>query len=216
MLLVKESGMCSGRQSKLGNLCMLVRSCERGSRSRSGGLSECLLRGPAGQKEVFLNRLYAEDPDVHAMLRRPKHTHCTPLSHAVWAFYLSSHFCPRAAAQVLVRVLVCLQGTAMPLGRNHDTEALLRHGDQNNWMPVPDGVASPTLAAMQQLVAEQIGKTNGHASPGFDCVAAPFIKYATVFCPRMSGWGTERVNVLEPFIGQLFKLLNDKACIPEC
>eukprot|EP00983_Pelagomonas_calceolata_P105367 1159123-Pelagomonas_calceolata.AAC.9 len=39
------------------------------------------------QKEVFLNRyMYAKDPDVHAMLRQPKHTHHTPLAQPVWAF----------------------------------------------------------------------------------------------------------------------------------
>eukprot|EP00983_Pelagomonas_calceolata_P102964 1158866-Pelagomonas_calceolata.AAC.11 len=100
-------------------------------------------------------------------------------------------------------------------GRDHNTEALLRYGEQNVWLPAPDEVTAPKRAAMQGLVAEQIGKTNEHASLGFGCVAAPFIKYATVLCPRMSGWGTERVNLLKPFIGQLFKLLYDKACIPD-
>eukprot|EP00967_Tisochrysis_lutea_P152358 scaffold298282_cov18-Tisochrysis_lutea.AAC.1 len=57
---------------------------------------------------------------------------------------------------------------------------------------------------------------NGRASLGFDCVAASFIKYAKLLRPQMSGWGTEHANVLEPFIGQLIKLLFDKACIPEC
>eukprot|EP00983_Pelagomonas_calceolata_P107157 1159312-Pelagomonas_calceolata.AAC.10 len=56
---------------------------------------------------------------------------------------------------------------------------------------------------------------NGHASLGFYCVDAPLIKYAEVLRPRISGRGTECVNVLELFIGQLFKLLYDKACIPE-
>eukprot|EP00983_Pelagomonas_calceolata_P049960 1141734-Pelagomonas_calceolata.AAC.4 len=105
---------------------------------------------------------------------------------------------------------------AVPLGRNHNTEAILRHGEQNNWMPVLDEVAAPTLAAMQKLVAEQIGKMNGRASLGFYCVAARFIKYTTVLHPCMSGRGTEHVNVLEPFIGWLTKLLFDKACIPDC
>eukprot|EP00983_Pelagomonas_calceolata_P072424 1151704-Pelagomonas_calceolata.AAC.2 len=101
---------------------------------------------------------------------------------------------------------------AVPLGRNRITEALLQHGEQSDWLPVPDEVAAPTLAAMQKLVAEQMRKMNGRASPGFDCVAAPFIKYATVLRPKMSGLGTELVNVLEPFIGWIFKLLYDKTC----
>eukprot|EP00983_Pelagomonas_calceolata_P133159 1161940-Pelagomonas_calceolata.AAC.2 len=72
---------------------------------------------------------------------------------------------------------------AVPLGRNHKTEALLQHGGQNNWMPAPDEVAVPADAVMQKLVAKQIGKMSGRASPGFDCSAAPFIKYATVLRP---------------------------------
>eukprot|EP00983_Pelagomonas_calceolata_P030030 940152-Pelagomonas_calceolata.AAC.1 len=83
-------------------------------------------------------------------------------------------------------------------------------------MPVPDEVAVPTDVVMQKLVAEQIGKMNGRPSPGFDSVAVPLIKYATVLCPRLAGQGTEYVNVLEPYIGRLFKLLFDKASISEC
>eukprot|EP00983_Pelagomonas_calceolata_P045300 1139661-Pelagomonas_calceolata.AAC.4 len=60
-------------------------------------------------------------------------------------------------------------------------------------MPVPDEVAVPTDVVMQKLVAEQIGKVNGRASPGFDCVAAPFIKYATVLLrPRLTSWSAYR------------------------
>jgi hypothetical protein len=69
---------------------------------------------------------------------------------------------------------------------------------------------------MQMMVAEQIKKMNGRASPGFDCVAALLIKHAVVVRPRADGRGTERVNVLVPYVGRLFKLLHDKACIPAC
>eukprot|EP00983_Pelagomonas_calceolata_P045299 1139661-Pelagomonas_calceolata.AAC.3 len=53
------------------------------------------------QKEAFLTRLYAKDPDAHALLRQPKHTHHTPLAQPVCASYLSAHFCPHAAAQIV-------------------------------------------------------------------------------------------------------------------
>ena len=53
---------------------------------------------------------------------------------------------------------------------------------------------------------------NGRASPGYDCVAASFIKNAVVVRPKPDG----RVNVLAPYIAQLFNLLYDKACIPAC
>eukprot|EP00983_Pelagomonas_calceolata_P072013 1151486-Pelagomonas_calceolata.AAC.3 len=121
------------------------------------------------------------------------HTHHTPLAQPAWASYLSAHFRPHAAAQIACAgVGLTVRNMAVPLGRNHNTEALLRHGEENNWMPVPDEVAVPTDADMQRLVAEQIGEMNGRASPGFDCVAAPFIKYATVPRPRLTGQGTER------------------------
>eukprot|EP00983_Pelagomonas_calceolata_P024975 785375-Pelagomonas_calceolata.AAC.1 len=64
---------------------------------------------------------------------------------------------------------------------------------------------------MQGLVAKLIGKMIGRASPGFDCVAAPFIKHAAVVHPWVKGRGTERVNVLVPYIARLFKLLYDEA-----
>jgi hypothetical protein len=105
---------------------------------------------------------------------------------------------------------------AVPLGRGRDVEAFLKQGAQNQWMPVPDVAVTPSESVMQMLVAEQIKKMNGRASPGFDCVAAPFIKHAVVIRPRAEGRGTERVNVLVPYFGRLFKLLHDKACVPAC
>ena len=61
-------------------------------------------------------------------------------------------------------------------------EVLLQQGAQNDWMPAPDTIDPPSSDTMLALVcvAEQIGKMNGHASPGFDCVAAFFIKNAVV------------------------------------
>jgi len=70
---------------------------------------------------------------------------------------------------------VSARDVAVPLGRRHDTEALLRQGEQSAWMPAPDTVDTPSVELMQGLVAEQIRKMNGRALPGFDCVAAPFI-----------------------------------------
>eukprot|EP00983_Pelagomonas_calceolata_P075805 1153161-Pelagomonas_calceolata.AAC.1 len=83
-------------------------------------------------------------------------------------------------------------------------------------MPEPDALAVPSEEEMQGLVAEQIGKINGHTFPGFDCVAAPIIKYPAVVRPWVNGQGTERVNVLVPCIARLLKLFYDKACIPGC
>ena len=41
-------------------------------------------------------------------------------------------------------------------------------------------------------------------------------KNAVVVRPKPDGRGSERVNVLAPYIAQLFNLLYDKACIPTC
>eukprot|EP00983_Pelagomonas_calceolata_P121836 1160839-Pelagomonas_calceolata.AAC.8 len=39
----------------------------------------------------------------------------------------------------------------VPLGRHHNTEALLWHGEQNSWMPVPDEAVAPIDVVMQKL-----------------------------------------------------------------
>jgi len=44
-------------------------------------------------------------------------------------------------------------------------------------------------------VCEFMRKLNVRASPGFDCIAAPFIKYAEKQVP---GRGVEKMNVLAP------------------
>ena len=80
-------------------------------------------------------------------------------------------------------------------------------------MPAPDTIDPPSSNTMLALVAEQIGKTNGRASPGFDCVR---LLPSVVVRPKPDGRGSERVNVLAPYIAQLFNLLYDKACIPAC
>ena len=104
-----------------------------------------------------------------------------------------------------------------PLGRNHPpSEILLQQGAQNDWIPAPDTIDPPSNDTMLALVAEQIGRMNGRASPGFDCVAASFIQKAVVVWSKLDGRGSERVNVLTPYIAQLFNLLYDKACIPAC
>jgi hypothetical protein len=77
-----------------------------------------------------------------------------------------------------------------------------------------DVVDTPDLITFQGLVAQQVSKMNAQASPGFDCVAAPFIKHAVVERPRLGRRGYDRVNVLQPYIAQLFKLLYEKARIP--
>eukprot|EP00983_Pelagomonas_calceolata_P107336 1159332-Pelagomonas_calceolata.AAC.10 len=122
---------------------------------------------PGHAREILQKLLHAKSPDVHAMLRQPQHMPRTPLAQPV----------------ALAGVGLSARSTTVPLGRNHNTEALLRHGEHNDWMPAPDEALEPTDIVMQKLVAEQIGKVNGRASTGIDCVADHFIKYAPVLRP---------------------------------
>ena len=73
----------------------------------------------------------------------------------------------------------------------------------------------PDLATIHVLLAEQIKKMNVRASSGFDLVSAPFIKQAIILQSRENGRSV-RVNVLLPYIAELFKLMMDKACVPAC
>ena len=122
------------------------------------------------------------------MLRQPKCTQPTPLTQPAWNAYLHRHFRrPSGARGVQPRGLGVGSGLSardmvVPLGRNTPPEVLQQQGAQNDWMPAPDTIDPPSSDTMLALVcvAEQIGKMNGHASPGFDCVAAFFIKNAVV------------------------------------
>ena len=69
-------------------------------------------------------------------------------------------------------------------------------------MPAPDTIDPTSSDTMLALVAEQIGKMNGRASPGFDCMAASFIRNDVVVRPKPDGRGSERVNVLAPYIAR--------------
>eukprot|EP00983_Pelagomonas_calceolata_P012359 395976-Pelagomonas_calceolata.AAC.1 len=82
---------------------------------------------------------------------------------------------------------------AVPLGRNNPppellalAEQLFRQGAEPQWMPEPDVKELPDAAAL--------------TSPGFDAVAAPFIEYAEKRVPAVNGRGTDRMNVLPPYI----------------
>jgi len=165
------------------------------------------------KRDLFLHRFYSKDPQVHASLRKVRRAHCTPISQGAWADYLKKHFRPHVPSRVGPGPDVGRE-QAVPIGRGHDVVDLLRQRREGVRVQ-PDVVEPPDLTTIQGLVARQIGKMNAQASPGFDCVAAPFIKYAVVQRLRPSGRGYDRVNVLEPYIAQLFKLLFEKARIPD-
>eukprot|EP00983_Pelagomonas_calceolata_P026010 816432-Pelagomonas_calceolata.AAC.1 len=58
--------------------------------------------------------------------------------------------------------------------------------------------------------------TLSRTTPGFDAAAAPFIKYAEKRVPAVNGRGTERMNVLAPYIARLFAAMMERAEIPAC
>eukprot|EP00983_Pelagomonas_calceolata_P056568 1144650-Pelagomonas_calceolata.AAC.1 len=186
------------------SVCGPLRASWKGAHSPPWFDAACKEKRCVFMEALQTGRLYSKEPDVHAMLRRSKHAQTTPVVQSVWDKYLQAHFRPRKAAEDL----------AVPLGHGRDVEALLRQGTHNNWMPEPDAVAVPSEKEMKGQVDKQVGKMNGRASPGFDCVAAPFIKNATVVYPRVNGRGTEQVNVLGSDVARLFKLFYDKARIP--
>jgi len=71
------------------------------------------------------------------------------------------------------------QDMAVPLGRNHPPpEVLFQQSAQNRWMPDPDALELPEANDLFPVVCEFMCKLNVRASPGFDRIAAPFIKYA--------------------------------------
>eukprot|EP00983_Pelagomonas_calceolata_P002202 74931-Pelagomonas_calceolata.AAC.1 len=57
---------------------------------------------------------------------------------------------------------------------------------------------------------------NAKTSPGFDAIAAPFIKNAEKRVPAVSGRGTDEMYVLAPYIARLFAVVMEKAEISAC
>jgi len=132
------------------------------------------------------------------MLRKPKLAQQTPLSAKAWEEYLASHFqvqdqqpsgqCTAAREQATARDM------AVPLCRKHPPpEVLLRQGTQCDWMPDPDVNDKPSISAIETLLEGLVKKMNVLASSGFDLVAAPFIKHATILQPN----GNFPLNAIE-------------------
>jgi len=105
---------------------------------------------------------------------------------------------------------------AVPLGCNQPPpEVLFQRGAQNRWMPDPDALQLPEANDLYPVVCNFMRKLNVQASPGFYCIAAPFIKYAEKEVPAVNGRGVEKTNVLAPYFARFFALMMEKAQIPE-
>eukprot|EP00983_Pelagomonas_calceolata_P060149 1146250-Pelagomonas_calceolata.AAC.1 len=106
---------------------------------------------------------------------------------------------------------------AVPLGRNNPPPAqLFRQGDESRWMTQPDVMELPDTTALYPIVCKDMHTLNARKSPGFDAVAAPFIKYAKKRVPAVNGRGTDRMNVLAPYIALLFAAMMERAEIHAC
>lgn len=167
------------------------------------------------QRDVFLGHFKCKNPEVHALLRKVKQGGRTPVSQERWSDFFKQHF-TRPFEVVRAR-----QGpeigwdSAVPVGRGHDVPALSRQQREGVSAVRPDVVQAPDLITFQRLVAQAISKLNAKASPGFDVVTAPFIKYAVVQRPRMSGRGHDRVNVILPYVAQMFQMMYESARMPD-
>jgi hypothetical protein len=94
---------------------------------------------------------------------------------------------PNVAEVGRARATVFARDVAVPLGSRHDTEAILRQGEQSAWMPAPNTVDTPSVQFMQGFVGEQIRKMKGRALPGFDFMAACLELHACLNS-RRHGW----------------------------
>eukprot|EP00983_Pelagomonas_calceolata_P005471 178031-Pelagomonas_calceolata.AAC.8 len=74
----------------------------------------------------------------------------------------------------------------------------------------------PDVAALYPFVCEHMRELHARTSPGFDTIYAPFIKYADKRIPARSGRGTDKMNVLAPYIARLFAAMMENAEIPPC
>ena len=82
-------------------------------------------------------------------------------------------------------------------------------------MPEPDALELPEASDLYPVVCGFMRKLNVRASPGFDCIAAPFIKYAEREVPAANGRGVEKMNVLALYFARFFALMMEKAQILE-
>lgn len=141
------------------------------------------------KKAVFLDRLQRHTPDIHELLKKPRTFQQTPITADGWSSYLGKHFASQESSQA--------------------------DGAFRNQAPA-DEMELPDAAALYPTVCFHMRRLNPRTSPGFGVITAPFIKYAERRVPAVNGRGTDRVNVLAPYVARLFAAMMDKAEIPSC
>eukprot|EP00983_Pelagomonas_calceolata_P053015 1143107-Pelagomonas_calceolata.AAC.3 len=152
-------------------------------------------------------------------------SHITPVLTTVWNQHLNRHF--RAQPRVPQQdrrehtamnsgcTPLTARGMAVPLGRNHaPPEMLSRRGAESVWVPEPECLEIPSTAILEVMVGSHIKKLSAGASPGFDDVPIPFLKYARL--PIERGRRVDHVNVLLPLIARMFRVFLSKTRIPAC
>ena len=166
------------------------------------------------QCAVFLDRLLRKDPQVHAMLRKRQSSCTTPIPAKDWNEHLHNHFRAQAREPHQDRHSCTTRRTegsrllgrdmAVPLGRrNTPPEVLLRQGAESGWVPQPDSLEPPSIVVLEGMVGSHIKKLCANASPGFDGIPIPFLKYACL--PVQRDRRVDYVNVLVPLIARMFK-----------
>eukprot|EP00983_Pelagomonas_calceolata_P123099 1160971-Pelagomonas_calceolata.AAC.2 len=98
--------------------------------------------------------------------------HKLHLAEPAWISYLNEHFRVSAHQQPQRPHHGCqglsARDAAAPLGENPPPpEVFLRQDARADWIPEPDVVSATSLDTVRSLVADQIKKMNGSASPGF-------------------------------------------------
>jgi len=110
---------------------------------------------------------------------------------------------------------VTAPSTASPReSSNPHLEQLDTQGAGSQAMPASDDMEMPAAPALYPAVCHYMRRLNPRTSPGFGAIAAPFLKYAEKRVPAVNGRGTEKINVLAPYVARLFAAMMEKAEIP--
>ena len=140
----------------------------------------------------MFSRLHRHTPDVHELLKKPRTNQQAPITAEGWRSYLSDHF-------------------GAHLDSISQTSGAISHV---HGMPTPDAMELPDASALYPAVCYYMRGLNSKTSPSFGSIAAPFFKYAEKRVPAVNGRGTDRINVLAPYVARLFAVMMEKAEIP--
>eukprot|EP00983_Pelagomonas_calceolata_P108071 1159415-Pelagomonas_calceolata.AAC.6 len=105
---------------------------------------------------------------------------------------------------------VRLIGPLLVLASQHIVHKLRNKRKKLDEMELPDATA------LYPAVCHHMRRLNPSNSPVFSAIAAPYIKNAQKRFPAVNGRGTERINVLAPYVARLFASMMEKVEISTC